>query len=107
MHTEQYKQDFAVISSKQAYKKQKIEHPDGSLLPPAFWDNLSQVWLTSNALRELDRRNKQASANVASESQFLRPATRNKVKTIQRFARQGGPDLSDLRGVRCLGLHSK
>lgn len=113
MHTEQSihlrkrprpLQDFTGTSPKQAYKKQKIEHPSGSLLPPAFWDNLSEVWLTHNALRELDRRNKQATANVSPKRQFLRPVTRNESKTIQRFARQGGPDLSDLRGVSYLSL---
>lgn len=63
MHTEQSihsrkrshpPQDFTSTSPKQAYKKQKVEHPSGSLLPPAFWDNLSEVWLIYNALRELD-----------------------------------------------------
>lgn len=105
MHTDEYKQDFTGTSPKRAYKNRKIEHPSGSLLPPAFWDNLSEFWLTSNALRELDRRNKQATANVAPERQFLKPVTRNEAKPIQRFARQGGPDLSDLRGVSYLRLH--
>lgn len=97
-------QDFAGILPTQAYKKQKVEHPSDSLLPPAFWDNLSEIWLTHNALRELDRRNKQATADVSPQHQFLRPVTRDVLKTIQRFARQGSPDLSELRGVSYLRL---
>jgi hypothetical protein len=43
-------------------KKQKLNHPSGSQTPGAFWDNLSKIWLTRNALRrELDRRSSQAS----------------------------------------------
>lgn len=75
-------------------KKQKVDHPSGSLLPAAFWDNLSKVWLTRNALRELDRRNQKSTPNATlSQVQSLIPLT------LQRYARQGGPDLSDLRGV--------
>ncbi|EED19327.1 conserved hypothetical protein [Talaromyces stipitatus ATCC 10500] len=81
---------------KEVYKKQKVEHP--SQLPPSFWDNLSEVWLTRNALRELDRRNTQATANASTKLQFLWPVTRNELMAVQRFARQGGPDLSGLRG---------
>ncbi|EED23188.1 conserved hypothetical protein [Talaromyces stipitatus ATCC 10500] len=80
----------------QLLKKQKVKHPSGSLLPAAFWDNLSKVWLTHNALRELDRRNTQISAIQATRSS--RPVTSKDRKDIRRFARQGGPDLSELRG---------
>ncbi|CRG92463.1 hypothetical protein PISL3812_09524 [Talaromyces islandicus] len=73
-------------------KKQKVDHPSGSQLPAAFWDNLSEVWLTRNALRELDRRNQQSTPSVLSQAQPSIPLT------LERFARQGGPDLSDLRG---------
>ena len=64
-----------------------------SNFPPEFWDNLSKVWLTRRALRELDRRN------------CTRPApgpAAPAVHTTDRacFARHGGPDLRHLRGVR-------
>ena len=43
-------------------KKQKRSHISEPQYPPAFWDNLSRVDLTKRALRELDRRNKQATS---------------------------------------------
>jgi hypothetical protein len=65
-----------------------------SNFPPEFWDNLSKVWLTRRALRELDRRN---SAQPAP-----RPAAPAVSTTdLARFARHGGLALRCLRGV-CL-----
>ncbi|KAK3336901.1 hypothetical protein B0T19DRAFT_471902 [Cercophora scortea] len=65
----------------------------GSSIPPAeFWDKLSKVWLTRNALREIDRRN---SAQPAPK-----PAAPAVYTTdLVRFARHGGPDLHHLRGA--------
>ncbi|KAH8757624.1 hypothetical protein F5883DRAFT_631949 [Diaporthe sp. PMI_573] len=62
-----------------------------SNFPPEFWDNLSKVWLTRRALRELDRRNS------------TRPAPGPAAPAVHttdhaRFARHGGPDLRHLRG---------
>ena len=93
-------------------------------LPPAeFWDNLSTVWLTRSALRELDRRNAQSTIRLPSASyhppvtrraparstkthQALQPASKflcscdpKCLKDVRVFSRQGGPDLSDLRGA--------
>ncbi|GAB1311857.1 hypothetical protein MFIFM68171_02067 [Madurella fahalii] len=59
-----------------------------SNFPPEFWDNLSKVWLTPRALRELDRRNNAPGAQT--------PAVYT--KDLARFARHGGPDLRHLRG---------
>lgn len=87
--------------------------------PPTFWDNLSRIWLTRDALEELDRRN---SASISSEPprSRQRPVTRLQEKErrphqklpsgtiysgpatlndIRRYSRGGGPDLSDLRNV--------
>ncbi|KAK2774987.1 hypothetical protein FQN53_003372 [Emmonsiellopsis sp. PD_33] len=92
---------------------------------PAYYDNLSHVYLTTGALRELDRRNN-ASKNSnprPSVSKARRPVTRQFraelekrsqrfqfapdflhnceswcLGTIQRLSKHGGPDLSDLRG---------
>ncbi|KAH7268751.1 hypothetical protein B0J15DRAFT_533957 [Fusarium solani] len=97
-------------------KKKKLNHP--AFPPPRFWDNLSEKHLTRNALRELDRRN----AKVAQDSKRRRnhSALRATAKIerpqpidrllgqcsptclgrIKRSARQGGPDLGDLRGYR-------
>ncbi|GAP89469.1 hypothetical protein SAMD00023353_4001120 [Rosellinia necatrix] len=60
--------------------------------PPQFWDNLSKVWLTPRALRELDRRN-----CIAPPP---KPAITEAVysKDLVQFASQGGPDLRHLRG---------
>lgn len=118
-------------------KKQKTHHPKGSQPPPAFWDNLSQIWLTRNALRELDRKNKQStqSADRHRCRQFAKPVTRHALaewkrkeedwrpaqpvdeflrgclvqhlNCIRSTARLGGPDLSDLRGVCVPFLPSK
>ncbi|KAK4087017.1 hypothetical protein Purlil1_8536 [Purpureocillium lilacinum] len=61
--------------------------------PPLFWDNLSNVSLTTRALRELDRRNEaQQHSPISSGSGEVVP--RDKA----RFARHGGPDLCHLRG---------
>lgn len=96
--------------------------------PPAFWDTLSKIWLTEDALRELNRRNSLFTSNVPgpqssekktrrpvtrqifaerkrnrrvtqSASDFLRHCGRKTLKDIKLFARNGGPDLSDLTGV--------
>ncbi|KAM3435124.1 hypothetical protein NHJ13734_005694 [Beauveria thailandica] len=61
--------------------------------PPPFWDNLSKIWLTPRALRELDRRNdaKPPARNSAPFSSVSPTA-------LARFARRGGPDIRHLRG---------
>ncbi|KAI0201878.1 hypothetical protein F4808DRAFT_469180 [Astrocystis sublimbata] len=82
-------------------RKERFTYPNR--LPPAFWDKLSEVPLTKNAIRELERRNTKESLHT----QFLgtppprRPITQRSVtqylNRIRRFARRGGPDLSGLR----------
>lgn len=76
-------------------KKPKIRHPD--FPPPGFWDNLPEVPLTRNALRELDRRN-----SLITRRSVRRAAVRAKA----RISAKGGVpspqdpilDLTDLRG---------
>lgn len=101
-------------------KRQKIKHPSGSRPPPEFWDNLSKFWLTKRAIREFDRRNSQPSLRARRVTRnavgqwredpnnrhqtehiaaVLRSPSRNFLKNIKAFAKQGGPDLSDLKGV--------
>lgn len=102
---------------------QSAEPPSPSL----FWDSLSKIWLTKRALIELDRRNTRVPLNNALHSSCRprRPVTRRalialrksrqpsqsaveilnyctptRLKDIKYFARHGGPDISDLRGVR-------
>ena len=114
-------------TSQHQLKRQKLNQPiAGSQPTSAFWDNLSKIWLTKSALRHLNWRNSQlVSSQPRSRSQRLRrPVTRNFLaklersrpvtqsasdflryckpgtfEDIKRFARTGGPDLSDLKGV--------
>lgn len=95
-------------------KKEKLYHPYGkarSRTPSAFYDNLSKIWLTKHALRELDRRNAQLFSRYApaelknhypsaqSAPDCLDRCTLKCLKDIKRLARHGGPDLWDIRGV--------
>ncbi|KID95607.1 hypothetical protein MAJ_08466, partial [Metarhizium majus ARSEF 297] len=72
---------------------QKAKATEEDNFSPAFWDNLSKVWLTPRALRELDRRNK-ANPVATYSSASIGLITTN----LARFARRGGPDLRHLRG---------
>jgi hypothetical protein len=73
-------------------KRRKRSRRSPHRTPPEFWDNLSRVPLCRRALREFDRRT-------------VRPVTPklpvpSVVKgDLKRFARHGGPDLRDIRGV--------
>jgi hypothetical protein len=64
-----------------------------SNFPPSFWENLGTIYLTPRALREHNRQNRPESTPAAS-SPDQHPGD------LARFARHGGPDQSDLRGVR-------
>ncbi|KAI1824995.1 hypothetical protein F4861DRAFT_538448 [Xylaria intraflava] len=78
-------------------------------LPPAFWDNLPNIPLTRNALAELNRRNQ---TNLTQACPPCRPIPRRTARKpintlrrcdlarVKRFARHGGPGLSELRGYR-------
>jgi hypothetical protein len=96
-------------------KKRKPHHPPGP--PPSFWVNLSGSLLTKNALRELDRRNttkylagslspshrscgKREDACPYQAHKFLEQISSTDWAQLKRFARHGGPNLKDLRGVR-------
>ncbi len=64
----------------------------------AFYDSLSKVWLTRRALKELDRRKIKVNS-LQRPASMPSQVTRKALEEIQRFARDGGPDLRDLRGV--------
>jgi hypothetical protein len=66
----------------------------------AFYDSLSKVWLTRRALKELDRRTTQVNSPKRPASAIQRVYREDTLKQIRRFARHGGPELRDLRGVR-------
>lgn len=83
-------------------KRQRLEPRQRSSTPPEFWDNLSRQWLTPRALREFNRR----AVAVALPPRAPQPdpvARQLNRQQLKRFARQGGPDLCDLRGV---GAHT-
>ncbi len=90
-----------------ARKKAKRQSAERQEALTVFWDSLSRVHLTRRALRELDRRN-QADRNRRETTtvKIQRPPIshgRNRPSAagqLKRFARHGGPDLADLRGVR-------
>ncbi|KAK2589819.1 hypothetical protein QQS21_012499 [Conoideocrella luteorostrata] len=82
-------EDFS-LDHRPTKKSQTDRHQSRPNFPPEFWDNLSKVWLTPRALRELDRRN--------SEQPSSKPSSVGvSCKDIGRFARHGGPDLRHLR----------
>lgn len=84
---------------------------------PAYWDNLSTIWFTKGALKELDRRNdrlklrqnyrrpvtrqteRKKSWKPQFAPEFLRDCAPSCLKQLERLSRLGGPDLSDLRNV--------
>lgn len=102
-------------------KRQRLKHPITESQLPAFWDSLSKIWLTKDALKELNRRNRQSASSqlhsqyrqacqpvtqnffaelkTQSESEFLRHCEPKILEDLKIFARNGGPDLSDLEGV--------
>lgn len=103
LHSESYSLDEPSLRS---VKKQKLSPPARSQSPSAFWDNLSRVWLTHNALRELDRRNFQRTISEEEDllvhppaNDFLHYCSAQDLREIKRYARRGGPDLCEIRGV--------
>lgn len=73
--------------------------------PPEFWDRLSKIALTHGALRELDRRTELSRTGLPRSRHSLActtspfKVTRALTRALTRLANDGGPDLSDLRGV--------
>ncbi|KAL8904592.1 MAG: hypothetical protein Q9171_006997 [Xanthocarpia ochracea] len=69
---------------------------------PSFWNRLSKVHLTRGALREFDHRTSRAEQPVSiprfSTNTSFGPGT----KSVKRFARHGGPDLTHIRGYAIL-----
>ena len=101
--TEQQSTASATLSQPR-WKRAKTPFKSRKEANTAYWDSLSKLWLTRRALRELDRRNRQTANSVRTRI-TSRPnlsgelASENRSSEIKRFARHGGPDLQDLRGV--------
>ncbi|KAL9034757.1 MAG: hypothetical protein Q9180_005231 [Flavoplaca navasiana] len=75
------------------FKRQKLEHQQENF-PPSFWDNLSQLYLTTRSLREFDRRTVWPSL---PKQPHLTGAAQIDSSKLVEFAKQGGPDLQDIR----------
>ncbi|OAT06792.1 hypothetical protein BDBG_16696 [Blastomyces gilchristii SLH14081] len=109
------KPDDDLEQSQHQLKRLKLGGP-----PPAYWDNLSRIWLTKDTLQEFDRRNSPSNRIVELGQCPCQPLTRQlhatlknccqipaldplsgckpeSLKEIKRLSRRGGPDLSDLR----------
>ncbi|CAK7274446.1 hypothetical protein SEPCBS119000_006174 [Sporothrix epigloea] len=70
------------------------------VFPPEFYNRLSEVQFTHRVFDELQRRNRSRRSHpsrpVETSLSILSGNCRH--QDVARFARQGGPDLSDLRG---------
>lgn len=73
----------------------------------AFWDSLSQVSLTRHALKEHNRRNRSAAELYTPAPEKPSDLGKGVGDHIKRFARHGGPNLGDLRGVSMVLLSTE
>ena len=96
---------IAATSPQPPWKRAKRSFELRQEASTAYWDSLSKLWLTRRALDELKRRNRHTASPVRTaaarrldwggEPDPLEYPS----KQLKRFARHGGPDLRDLRGV--------
>ena len=66
-----------------------------------YWNSLSKLRLTSNSLREHNRRIALLRTKALPDGEIKVPREQH-YTDITRFARHGGPDLSDIRNVDSL-----
>lgn len=118
-----YSRPLSAATASKLLDKRKRSYQDSNTpcqsKGPAYWDNLSIVWLTRSALREFDRRN----SRPDPKPEYHRPVTRQVnakrretwqpqfapeflgscspscLERMKRLSRQGGLDLTDLRNV--------
>ncbi|KAL8837690.1 MAG: hypothetical protein Q9170_002422 [Blastenia crenularia] len=99
--TEDEHSTLAEISPQPPWKRARIPFESRREANTAYWNSLSKLWLTRRALKELDRRNRQAAdpsdLRALNRCEQL-PGSIKDLSQLQRFARHGGPDLRDLRG---------
>ena len=104
-HTRKRLQDQVLQEDKQPRSAKRRKAALSSGYPPQFWDTLSKVHLTRRALKEIDRRSVQSgSAPVtgATRTATSRRILRSDSRRLEEFAKDGGSDLSALRGVSTL-----
>lgn len=108
--TEEEHSTIAATSPQPPWKRAKRPFESRQEANTAYWDSLSKLWFTRRALKELNRRNRQAASpvNIRRPDRSAEPATvENYSSQLKRFARQGGPDLRDLRGVNSAQVVSR
>ena len=103
--TEEEHSTIATNSPQPPWERAKRPFQSRQEANTAYWDSLSKLWLTRRALKELNRQNRQTASPVRTGI-IRRPdrsgepaALEDCSSQLKRFARQGGPDLRDLRGV--------
>ena len=96
-------------ASQATSKRRKVDNPEESALQTTFWSRLSTIHLTRRAVAEKDRLDRLDRPFFSTRSHQERVRwrsanNRNRDPRLKLFARQGGPDLSDLRGVWLLPM---
>lgn len=70
--------------------------------PHEFWDGLSTIPLTDEALEEVDWRTRSRPSFPAPPTGLAQDLAPTTPEELARFARHSGPDLRDLRGYRAM-----
>lgn len=108
LHKRQSRVCDIIQTSESSRKRQKCVANHRSPSSSAYWNNLSTIHLTRDALNEFDRRNNlhedvtynttRSRANLLVNHHIY---DRNSITAIRRtrFAHQGGPDMSEARGA--------
>ena len=86
------------MSRAKRWKRRRRARNEPNNFAPEVYDSLPNISLTIRAVRELNRRNKESRTERKLVIDPEIPTS------IAHFARQGGPDLTDLRGVRAAVL---
>lgn len=108
--TEEEYSTIAATSPQPPWKRAKRPFKSRQEANTAYWDLISKLWLTRRALKELNRRNRQTAnpVHIRRPDRSVETATlENCSSQLKRFARQGGPDLRDLRGVNSAQVVSR
>lgn len=89
--------DSQKVQHKHRTKRRQTSDSSWDRAERLYWDSLSRLWLASDALRELDRRN----ALLAAENpeKIRKFEHQDLPRDIEQYTRHGGPDLSDIRQV--------
>ncbi|KHJ32933.1 hypothetical protein EV44_g3076 [Erysiphe necator] len=77
--------------------RQKLLKEPSLYFTSKYWDRLPRPHLTKNALKELNYRNRQLESPISTPQTYpeLSP---DLLEALRQIAREGGPDLTDLRG---------